>query len=222
MLIAGGRDKGVDLAGLADVVAERAAAAVLIGESGPTLERAVPAPLASASASSARHAGRGRPRAPTRSPASAGAPAPTRTAATVLLSPAAASFDMFVDYAARGRAFKEAVSRLADAAPGGGRMSLAPPLPRPAREHRRPAPPPAPPAKPRQPDADRLASCSASDTSPTTLILVAVVVAAAIGILMVYQLVGDEGAISATTTRFAIVGPQIAWAVARARGDGRR
>jgi len=34
--------------------------------------------------------------------------------ATVLLSPAAASFDMFVDYAARGRAFTEAVVRLAD------------------------------------------------------------------------------------------------------------
>jgi len=33
--------------------------------------------------------------------------------ATVLLSPAAASFDMFVDYAARGRAFKEIVARIA-------------------------------------------------------------------------------------------------------------
>ena len=33
--------------------------------------------------------------------------------ATVLLSPAAASFDMFVDYAARGRAFKAAVAGLA-------------------------------------------------------------------------------------------------------------
>ena len=32
--------------------------------------------------------------------------------ATVLLSPAAASFDMFQDYAARGRAFKEAVAAL--------------------------------------------------------------------------------------------------------------
>ena len=32
--------------------------------------------------------------------------------ATVLLSPAATSFDMFEDYAARGRAFKAAVRRL--------------------------------------------------------------------------------------------------------------
>jgi UDP-N-acetylmuramoylalanine-D-glutamate ligase len=31
----------------------------------------------------------------------------------VLLSPAAASFDMFVDYAARGRAFRTAVAGLA-------------------------------------------------------------------------------------------------------------
>src|SRR4029079_12577697 len=39
VLIAGGRDKGIDLSELATVVAERAAAAVLIGESGPALER---------------------------------------------------------------------------------------------------------------------------------------------------------------------------------------
>ena len=39
VLIAGGRDKGIDLTALAPVVAERAAAAVLIGESGPALER---------------------------------------------------------------------------------------------------------------------------------------------------------------------------------------
>ena len=32
--------------------------------------------------------------------------------ATVLLSPAAASFDMFVDYTARGRAFKAAVAAI--------------------------------------------------------------------------------------------------------------
>ena len=34
--------------------------------------------------------------------------------ATVLLSPAAANFDMFVDYAARGETFKEEVRRLAE------------------------------------------------------------------------------------------------------------
>ena len=38
VLIAGGRDKGIDLTALAPVVAERAVAAVLIGESGPALE----------------------------------------------------------------------------------------------------------------------------------------------------------------------------------------
>ena len=38
VLIAGGRAKGIDLSALAPVVAERASAAVLIGESGPDLE----------------------------------------------------------------------------------------------------------------------------------------------------------------------------------------
>ena len=47
---------------------------------------------------------------------------PDGRVATVLLSPAASSFDMFVDYAARGRAFKAAVADLAaEHRAGGGR-----------------------------------------------------------------------------------------------------
>jgi UDP-N-acetylmuramoylalanine--D-glutamate ligase len=101
----------VDLSDLGPVVAERAAAAVLIGESGPYLEaRFRAAGLGSTVLAStldeaviladgiAREARR-----------DAGVDAPI---ATVLLSPAAASFDMFADYAARGAAFKRAVAAL--------------------------------------------------------------------------------------------------------------
>jgi UDP-N-acetylmuramoylalanine--D-glutamate ligase len=111
VLIAGGRDKGIDLDALAPVVAARAAAAVLIGESGPTLE------------ASFRAAGLARTeRAENLDDAvrradeiarEVVAARPDSALATVLLSPAAASFDMFEDYAARGRAFKAAVAALA-------------------------------------------------------------------------------------------------------------
>ena len=113
VLIAGGRDKGVDLSELATAVGELAAAAVLIGESGPALERLFRAAglettvrsssleaAVAAAAELARDAREG-----------------TGTTATVLLSPAAASFDMFVDYEARGRAFKAAVARLLEGQP---------------------------------------------------------------------------------------------------------
>lgn len=112
VLIAGGRDKGVDLSSLPPVVAERAVAAVVIGESGPGLgarfreagldvvEAAADLPDAVRKADAlAREALR--------------AAGPGAGPATVLLSPAAASFDMFVDYAARGRAFKDAVATIA-------------------------------------------------------------------------------------------------------------
>jgi UDP-N-acetylmuramoylalanine--D-glutamate ligase len=110
VLIAGGRDKGVDLSELAPVVARRVAAAVLIGESGPTLASLFRAAglevtrLAETLDEAVRTAD-----AIARDVLAAGAPGP----ATVLLSPAAASFDMFVDYAARGGAFKESVASLA-------------------------------------------------------------------------------------------------------------
>ncbi|HEY8819271.1 MAG TPA: hypothetical protein VIM25_10690 [Candidatus Limnocylindrales bacterium] len=123
--------RGLDLAALAPVVAERAVAAVLIGESGPALEASFhDAGLARTERATdlvdavrradaiARDvlanqedglAGVGAANAPV-----------SPDLATVLLSPAAASFDMFIDYAARGRAFKEAVAALAATRSRGG------------------------------------------------------------------------------------------------------
>jgi UDP-N-acetylmuramoylalanine--D-glutamate ligase len=110
VLIAGGRDKGIDLSGLPPVVAERAAAAVLIGESGPDLERSFRAAgLARTERAATLEDAVRIADAIARERLAAGDLAP----ATVLLSPAAASFDMFVDYAARGRAFKAAVGAIA-------------------------------------------------------------------------------------------------------------
>jgi UDP-N-acetylmuramoylalanine--D-glutamate ligase len=111
VLIAGGRDKGVDLSELGPVVAKRAAAAVLIGESGPDLERRFRAAGLERTERAATL-----DEAVTRADALArealAEAAPATSPATVLLSPAAASFDMFSDYAARGRAFKDAVAEL--------------------------------------------------------------------------------------------------------------
>ncbi len=112
VLIAGGRDKGVDLSTLGPVVAERAVAAVVIGESGPDLEgRFRAAGLVRIERAATLEAAVERADALAREALTSRAPG--GEPATVLLSPAAASFDMFVDYAARGRAFKAAVARLA-------------------------------------------------------------------------------------------------------------
>ncbi len=107
VLIAGGRDKGTPLAELAGVAVERATAVVLIGESAPL--------LASALAAAGHDHVEMQPdlaHAVPRADELARAAAPAG-GATVLLSPAAASFDQFVDYAARGRAFKQAVATIA-------------------------------------------------------------------------------------------------------------
>jgi len=123
VLIAGGRDKGVDLSELAPVVAERAAAAVLIGESGPALLRLFREAgldqldlAASLEEAVQRAAGLARDLR-----VAASEDPLLRPTATVLLSPAAASFDMFADYEARGRAFKTAVANLAVRSRGGAR-----------------------------------------------------------------------------------------------------
>ena len=104
VLIAGGRSKGVPVEELAAAVAERVTAAVLMGETADQLEAAF-------SAAGLAHVERAASmeEAVTRAAAIAGA----HTPATVLLSPAAASFDMYQDYEARGRAFKAAVGAIA-------------------------------------------------------------------------------------------------------------
>jgi UDP-N-acetylmuramoylalanine--D-glutamate ligase len=94
-------------------------AAVLIGESGPTLEASFHAAglTRTERASDLDDAVRRADAIARDVLAGAGA---GDGPATVLLSPAAASFDMFVDYAARGLAFKAIVAALAAARAGGG------------------------------------------------------------------------------------------------------
>jgi UDP-N-acetylmuramoylalanine--D-glutamate ligase len=111
VLIAGGRDKGVDLSELAQEVAQGTSAVVLIGESGRML-----AELFSSAGHERIERADSLEDAVLRADTVARellADAGPADLATVLLSPAAASFDMFVDYAARGRAFKTAVAALA-------------------------------------------------------------------------------------------------------------
>jgi UDP-N-acetylmuramoylalanine--D-glutamate ligase len=112
ILIAGGRDKGVDLTGLGPVAAERADAAVLIGESGPMLADMFRANgMSRVVLAGSLEGAVDRADEIARELIEGGDPG---RRATVVLSPAAASFDMFVDYAARGRAFKTAVAALAE------------------------------------------------------------------------------------------------------------
>jgi UDP-N-acetylmuramoylalanine--D-glutamate ligase len=104
VLIAGGQGKGLAYAAFAEAVAERARVAILIGETADELERLL--------------AGRVEvERAASMDEAVTLAGLAARTGDVVLLSPAAASFDMFTDYAARGDAFRDAVARVA---PSGG------------------------------------------------------------------------------------------------------
>jgi UDP-N-acetylmuramoylalanine--D-glutamate ligase len=120
VLIAGGRDKGVDLSEMARVAAGLVHGAVLIGESGPMIEGM----LRDAGLTLTRRAASMDEAVAVAADLArdALAVAPEGTVGTVVLSPAAASFDMFEDYAARGRAFISAVGRLA-AARGAGPAS---------------------------------------------------------------------------------------------------
>jgi UDP-N-acetylmuramoylalanine--D-glutamate ligase len=98
VLIAGGRNKGIDLAPLARAVADRVSALVTIGETGDELARRV------------RDGGLDRvERAADLTDAVRKAAALARPGSVVLLSPAFTSYDMFRDYEDRGRRFKAAV-----------------------------------------------------------------------------------------------------------------
>ena len=98
ILIAGGRNKGIDLGPLARAIAGRVVALVTIGETGEELAQRV------------REAGLQRvERATDLTDAVRKAAALARPGSVVLLSPAFTSFDMFRDYEDRGRRFKATV-----------------------------------------------------------------------------------------------------------------
>ena len=103
VLIAGGQGKGLAYDELADLIAARCRAAVLIGETASELAALIAdrAPVVFADSMT---------------DAVAAATGIARPGDVVLLAPAAASFDMFTDYAARGDAFREAVAALPDPA----------------------------------------------------------------------------------------------------------
>src|ERR1017187_1404931 len=99
VLIAGGRDKGLDFASLRQVIAEKVTLAVLIGEAQNKMwrawSRAVPCVRAFSMEEAVRVAA-----------------SHARRDETVLLSPACASFDMFENYEDRGAEFKRHVFNL--------------------------------------------------------------------------------------------------------------
>jgi UDP-N-acetylmuramoylalanine--D-glutamate ligase len=104
VLIAGGKDKGLDYSALADAIARRCRAAVLIGETADELERVIARRVPVV-------------RAATMAEAVAASAAWAQPGDVVVLAPAAASFDMFDDYAARGDAFRQAVRALDEPEP---------------------------------------------------------------------------------------------------------
>jgi UDP-N-acetylmuramoylalanine--D-glutamate ligase len=103
--IMGGRFKGGDLALLRAPLASRAKAVVAIGEARPLIREALSGAVPVHDAASLEEAVR-------RALELAG------PSGVVLLAPACASFDMFRDYAERGRRFKDEVKRLARMADG--------------------------------------------------------------------------------------------------------
>jgi UDP-N-acetylmuramoylalanine--D-glutamate ligase len=103
LVILGGKYKGGDFADLAPALAGgRGRAVMAIGEARDLVARALSPTLPVVACDTLRAAVEG-------------ALSRARPGDTVLLAPACASFDMFRDYAERGRAFKDEVRRLAEA-----------------------------------------------------------------------------------------------------------
>jgi UDP-N-acetylmuramoylalanine--D-glutamate ligase len=102
VVILGGRYKGGDFADLAPALARHGRAVMAIGETRELVTRTLSATVPVVSCDSLRGAVEAALRA-------------AQKGDTVLLAPACSSFDMFRDYAERGRAFKDEVRRLAEA-----------------------------------------------------------------------------------------------------------
>ena len=99
VVILGGKFKGGDFGDLADVLSARRATVVAIGESRPLIAAALGSRINLQEAADMRSA--------VRQAFALAAPG-----GTVLLAPACASFDMFRDYAERGRVFKQEARKL--------------------------------------------------------------------------------------------------------------
>lgn len=106
VLIAGGYDKGISLEPLGPALCRRARAVIVMGQTAGQLERVV--------SQAAAREGRGPVlrRAASLPEAVRQARQLARPGDVVLLSPACASYDMFRDYAERGRLFKQLVAGL--------------------------------------------------------------------------------------------------------------
>jgi UDP-N-acetylmuramoylalanine--D-glutamate ligase len=102
ILIAGGYDKGLDFDKMAQAICDKLKALILIGQTAEKIEQ------------SARRAGKIPPiyRAKSLEEAVNKAKEISTSGDVVLLSPACASYDMFVNFVQRGKQFSELVKRL--------------------------------------------------------------------------------------------------------------
>jgi UDP-N-acetylmuramoylalanine--D-glutamate ligase len=105
LVVLGGRYKGGDFTDLAPALRHHGRRVLAIGEARERLRAALAGVVPVDESASLEEAG-------------ARARAAARPGDVVLLAPACSSFDMFADYAARGRAFQAEVRRLAEAGRG--------------------------------------------------------------------------------------------------------